>query len=138
MNWKLILLLSLFGLAMGVATVFVIPSAVEPAFWLPIFVFCGVLIARMAKSQHFLHGVYLGLVNAFWVTGAHILFADRYLATHPSEANMMKNVFVMGGPRATMAFTAPMIGVISGVVIGLFAVIASRFVKPVGGGAKPA
>jgi hypothetical protein len=32
MDWKLILGLSLFGLAMAIATVFVIPSSIEPVF----------------------------------------------------------------------------------------------------------
>ncbi len=41
MNWKLILQLSLFGLAMAVGTVFVIPSNVEPLFWLAIFAVCA-------------------------------------------------------------------------------------------------
>ncbi len=40
MNGKLILQLSMFGLAMGLATVFFIPSSIEPAFWLAIFVVC--------------------------------------------------------------------------------------------------
>jgi hypothetical protein len=43
MNWKLIITLSLFGLAMGIATVFVVPSTVEPLCWLAIFVVCAVL-----------------------------------------------------------------------------------------------
>jgi hypothetical protein len=37
MNWRLIAQLSLFGLAMGIATVFFIPSTIEPLFWLVIF-----------------------------------------------------------------------------------------------------
>jgi len=32
MNWKLAIQLSLFGLAMGVSTVFLIPSNIEPIF----------------------------------------------------------------------------------------------------------
>ena len=35
-DWKLISRLSLFGLAMAIATVFAIPSNIEPAFWLVI------------------------------------------------------------------------------------------------------
>ena len=35
-DWKLIFRLSLFGLAMAIATVFAIPSNIEPAFWLVI------------------------------------------------------------------------------------------------------
>jgi hypothetical protein len=41
MNWKLIAQLSCFGLAMGVATVFLIPSTIEPFFRLGIFVVCA-------------------------------------------------------------------------------------------------
>ena len=41
MSWKLIFGLSLFGLAMAFATVYVVPSAIEPWIWLGIFVFCA-------------------------------------------------------------------------------------------------
>jgi hypothetical protein len=34
MNWRLTFQLSLFGLAMGIGTVIIIPSNVEPLFWL--------------------------------------------------------------------------------------------------------
>jgi hypothetical protein len=40
-------LLSLPGLFMAFATVFFIPSKLEPAFWLPIFIFCAVARARL-------------------------------------------------------------------------------------------
>ena len=46
MNWKLIFGLSLFGLAMAIATVFVIPSKIEPFFWLAIFIICAIVIAK--------------------------------------------------------------------------------------------
>ena len=55
MNWKLIVLLSLFGLAMAIATVFVVPSNVEPLLWLVIFVACAWWIARGAPGKYFLH-----------------------------------------------------------------------------------
>ena len=55
MNWKLILQLSIFELAMGVATVFLIPSKIEPVFWLLIFLFCAYAIARRTSSKPFLH-----------------------------------------------------------------------------------
>jgi Na+-transporting NADH:ubiquinone oxidoreductase subunit NqrB len=64
MNWKLIFALSLFGLAMGLATVFVIPTSVEPFFWLPIFMLCAFLIAKNAPGKPFLHGLMVGIVNA--------------------------------------------------------------------------
>ena len=60
MNWRLILMLSLFGLAMALATVWVIPSTVEPIFWLVIFIICAVIIARQVPARHFLHGLLVG------------------------------------------------------------------------------
>lgn len=75
MNWKLVIQLSMFALAMGVATVFLIPSKVDPLCWLPIFLVCACAIARRCGGSPFLHGLVLGLVNSFWITVAHIAFS---------------------------------------------------------------
>ena len=56
MNWKLIFQLSLFGLVMAVATVFWIPSNIEPAFWLVIFLACAYLVAKNISGKYFLYG----------------------------------------------------------------------------------
>jgi hypothetical protein len=130
MNWKLILMLSMFGLAMGLATVFLIPSNIEPACWLPIFVLCAFLIARGTSGNAFQHGIFLGFVNGVWITIAHILFFDRYIATHSGEAAMMQMMPLADSPRLTMALTGPVIGVFSGIVLGILSFLASRFVKP--------
>jgi hypothetical protein len=130
MNWNLILQLSLFGPAMGLATVFFIPSNIEPAFWFVIFLICAYLIARQAPGNRFLHGVSLGVANSVWITASHILFFSRYIATHAQEAEMMKSMPLSLSPRLIMALTGPIVGVISGLIIGLFALIAGAFVKP--------
>lgn len=130
MNWKLILLLSMFGLAMGLATVFVIPPKIEPLFWLVIFVVCAYAIARQARKP-FLHGFLLGLANCVWITSAHILLFDQYRATHAQEASMMQTAPF--SPRIMMAIVGLFIGLISGAVIGILALIARKFLKPAGG-----
>jgi hypothetical protein len=130
MDWKLLFGLSLFGLAMGVATVFVIPSNVEPVFWLFIFIACAYLIARNRPDRHFVHGLLLGIVNSVWVTGAHIAFFSQYIANHPKEAAMMSSMPLPNSPRLMMACIGPIIGIISGLVIGLLAFVAGRLVKP--------
>ena len=129
-NGKLILLLSLFGLAMAVATVFVIPSNIEPVFWLVIFIVCAVVIARQCTERHFMHGFLVSLANCVWVTGAHILLADTYLANHPQEAEMLAKMPLPDSPRLMMLMTGPLVGIVSGLVLGLFAFIASKLVKP--------
>lgn len=129
MNWKLVLQLSMFGLGMGIATVFIIPSSIEPAFWLVIFVVCAYLIAKRVASKHFLHGLLLGLANSVWITLAHVLLADRYLATHIREASMMATSPSGFSPRTMMAVVGPLVGLVSGVVIGVLAVLAGKIMS---------
>jgi hypothetical protein len=130
MNWKLIFGLSLFGLAMGIGTVFVIPSNIEPIFWLVIFLICAFLIARSRPTGHFLHGLMVGIVNSVWVTSAHVLLFNSYVAHHPKEMAMMSSMPLPTSPRLMMAITGPIIGVISGCILGLFAFVAGKLVKP--------
>jgi hypothetical protein len=129
LNGRLILLLSLFGLAMGIATVFVIPSNIEPIFWLVIFVVCAVVIARQTTERRFLHGFLVSLVNCVWITGAHVLFADSYLAHHANEAAMMANMPLPDSPRLMMLMMGPLVGIFFGLVLGLFSFVAGKVVK---------
>ena len=129
MNWRLVLQLSLFGLAMGLGTVFFIGPNVEPVLWLLIFVFCAYRIARQAPDKRFMHGLLLGLVNSVWITTAHVLFFNQYLSGHAREAEMMKSMPLPDSPRLMMVLTGPVVGLISGVAIGILAVIAAKLVK---------
>ena len=138
MNWKLILQLSLFGLAMGIATVFLISSAVEPFCWLAVFVVSAYAIARRAPGRPFLHGVAVGLANSVWVTASHAVLVTEYLARHPREAAMMSSMPMPNSPRLMMAMTGPVIGLVSGIVLGIFAIGATKLVKPTGSVASPA
>jgi len=128
MNLRLIRALSMFGLAMAFATVFAIPSNVEPFCWLAIFVVCAVIIARAQVPRPFLHGLAVSVVNSVWVTAAHIAFYERYLAGHAQEAQMMSGSPMPG--RMLMLITGPIVGVISGCILGLFALIASKVIRP--------
>lgn len=127
MNGKLIILLSMFGLAMALATVFVVPSNVEPILWLAIFIFCAYVIARRAPGRPFLHGLLLGIANSVWITSTHIALFDAYVAHHAREAEMMKSMPV--SPRLMMAIVGPIVGIVSGCVIGLLALAAAWILK---------
>ena len=137
MNWKLVFQLSLFGLAMGIATVFLIPGRIEPLFWLVIFVICAYFIATRSGGRHFVHGLVLGIVNSIWVTGSHVLLFASYVANHPREAAMMSSMPLPTHPRLMMVLTGPVIGVLSGLVLGLFAVLAGKVVRPKGSAPAP-
>jgi hypothetical protein len=129
MNWKLIFQLSLFGLAMAFSTVFFISSGAEPICWIIIFIICAYLIAKNCTSRYFLHGLLVSLVNSVWITTVHILLFNKYILGHPQEANMLTKMPMPEHPRMMMLMTGPVIGIVSGLILGLFAFIASKLVK---------
>jgi hypothetical protein len=129
MNWKLIFLLSLFGLAMALATISLIPMMIEPACWLVIFVVCAYLIAKYCSGKYFLHGFLVSLVNCIWITGFHLVFFNAYIEQHPRMMQMNLFPFLENHHHWQMAFTGPLFGIASGLVLGLFAFSASKLVK---------
>ncbi len=124
MNWKLIIQLSLFGLAMAIATVYWIPSLTEPIYWLAIFIICAFLIARYCTRKYFLNGFALGIVNSIWVTAAHVILFPEYMANHPDMQEV--NASLPIDPQLFMILTGPIAGAASGIIIGLFSYIAYR------------
>lgn len=129
MNWKLIFTLSLFGLAMAVATVFWIPSNVEWIFWLVIFMFCAYTIARQADGKYFLHGFMVSIVNSIWIIVIHITFYDTYVANHPELLPRLDEMAEFANPRIFMVVIGLIIGAISGIILGLFSLVASKLIK---------
>ncbi|HEY4151471.1 MAG TPA: hypothetical protein VGM41_21175 [Chitinophagaceae bacterium] len=131
MNWKLIFGLSLLGLAMALATISLVPQKVEPFLWLAIFIFSAYVIAQQGTGKYFLHGFLVSLVNCVWITGAHVLFYSTYIAHHPDmvEMNAKMPAAIANHPRLAMLITGPIVGVVCGLILGLFAFVASKLVK---------
>lgn len=126
MNWKLVLQLSVFGLAMGIGTVFLIPSNIEPFFWLAVFIVCAAIISKQCKSRFFLNGLMVSIVNSVWVTSAHVLLFRFYSTGHASEIEMMARMPLGDSPRLLMVLMFPVVGIVSGLVLGLFSYVAHR------------
>lgn len=129
MSWPLVARLSLLGLLMGIATVFVIPSNVEPLCWLVIFAVSAYFIAKRVAGKYFLHGLLVGIANSVWVTAAHVVLFDHYIANHPREAAMMTSMPLPGSPRLMMALVGPVIGIASGLLIGVLAMLVANLVS---------
>jgi hypothetical protein len=51
------------------------------------------------------------------------------MANHPEMANMNSQMPLQDHPRLMMLMTGPVIGALSGIVLGAFAWIASKIVK---------
>ena len=133
MKWTLILRLSAIGLALALGSVFFISPNLEPLLWLAVFLYYAYAIGNETRTWRFLHGLLLGILNSAWVVGTHDAFLTRYLAGHPREVQMIGMVHGAGMPaseRLIMSFTGLMVGVLEGIVIGVFAVVAGMMVKP--------
>jgi hypothetical protein len=129
MNWKLIFLLSLFGLAMAFTTAFFMPSNIEPVFWLVIFFICAYVIGKTCASKYFLNGFMVSIFNSIWITAVHILFYRSYMMHHPDVVQIYANMPLTGHPRLMMLIIGPVIGVLSGLILGLFSFIAGKIMK---------
>jgi hypothetical protein len=129
MNWRLIFRLSFFGLAMAFATLSWIPAKIEPAFWLVIFVLCAWLIAKNAPGKFFLHGFLVSIVNSVWITAAHVAFFGTYIVNHPEMKEMSTKMPLSDHPRRMMLLMGPVFGVLFGLILGVFALVASKMVK---------
>ena len=129
MNYKLIFQLSLFGLAMAIATVFWIPSNIEPVYWLIIFIICAYFIALKSSGKYFISGFWVSILNCIWITVIHIIFIHDYLANHHQEAEMLAKMPFSDSPGLMMLLTGPVIGILSGLVLGLFAFLGSRILQ---------
>lgn len=126
MNLKLIFLLSLSGLAMALLTISIIPQNVEPICWLIILLINAVLIARNCDHSYFLNGFLVSIGNCVWITAAHIIWQESYLKHHPQMQSITASMPKGFNITTMMLVTGPIIGVISGLIQGLLAFIASK------------
>jgi hypothetical protein len=67
----------------------------------------------------------VSLVNCVWITGAHYLLYDAYAARHAEEIAMSAQ---HGTPRMMMLFVGPVVGLVSGIVLGFLSWVMSKFV----------
>lgn len=133
MNWKLIIGLSICGVIMGFAAILGLPSKLEPFAWLPLFLLSAWLIARNTDKRHFLHGFLTGLANCAWNTLIHVWFSERYLAKHPVEAAQFLKMHAQSGATTiqSIVITSIVAGLMSAVVLGVFASMAAGFLKKI-------
>ncbi len=133
MKWTLILRLSAIGLVLALGSIVFISPNLEPLLWLAVFLYYAYAIGNGTRTWRFFHGLLLGILNSVWVVLTHDAFLTRYLGGHPREVQMLNMVHSAGlpvGPRLIMSFTGVTVGVLEGVVIGVFAIVAGMMVKP--------
>jgi hypothetical protein len=107
MRWSLVLSLSMFGLAMALGTVAVIPSRVGGPLWIAIFIVTSIIVARRAGGRYFLHGFLVGLMNWAWVTASHIVFHSTYVVHHAADIAARQAYQLPAMPALLAAIVGP-------------------------------
>jgi hypothetical protein len=127
MDWNLVGRLSLLGLALGAVTAFVVPPAVETWLWLAIIALSAYAIARSKVPRPFAHRFAMAVLAIVWHTLVHVLFFEHFARVNAEYVESIRKLPL--DPRITLLLIGPVVGTFSGVVVGIFAVIAARFVR---------
>ena len=126
MNWRLITSLSLFGIVLGIASVFGFTSGREWLAWLCIGVYSAWRFANRSREELFLHGFYLGILTGCFSSVIQALFISTYLTNNPRMIEAL-NALPQGlHPAAVVLIMGPIIGTVSGVVFGGLTVIVGK------------
>ncbi|MGH9966251.1 MAG: hypothetical protein ACREBG_00240 [Pyrinomonadaceae bacterium] len=129
MNWRLVSSLSVFGVAMGVASVLGLTKGLEPVMWPIIGIFCAIWIARKARQKYLLHGFFAGLLAGGIAPLIQALLFSTYTANNPRVAEGLKDLPAGFSPQSFFFVLVPIIAVLSGLVLGLLSWVTGKIVR---------
>lgn len=125
MNLK-IWMLTLFGVLMGLASVFGYTQSNEWLYWLVIAVISGFVIAKVTDRQIFVKSVVVGLFMGIFTGVIQSVLFDKYLENNPQSLDGFKEIPLSLAPQFVVLFTGPFIGIVFGLFIGLIAIIIDK------------
>lgn len=117
MNWIIILLLSCFGLLMGMLAVKGYTHKIEPFLWLLFAVVSIIVVNTNIDERVFIHGLCIGLMWGILNGWTQAVFFKSYIANNPAlKENFDKITFMPA--RLFPLLSGPVIGLISGLILG--------------------
>jgi hypothetical protein len=129
MNWQLILSLSLLGVVMGLVSVFGFMGNQIWVLWLCMAAFCAWQFARKTRHNLFLHGFYLGIFVGVCASWVQAIFLPTYISNNPQMVEAINDLPHDLHPAFVLLIMGPIIGAASGIIVGLFALIAGKIVR---------
>jgi hypothetical protein len=129
MNWKIVLLLSLFGVVVGFAGVYGLSGPGELVLWIIVFLIYAIVIGKRLESDFFVHALLAAILAGLWVGIIHAAFIKTYVA-HNAQLRAGRSMMPKTAhPRLIMVMIGPFIGAVTGVVAGLMAAVAGNLFK---------
>ena len=128
MNWKTILLLSLFAILMGFLSVFGVIPDFEWLMWLVIAIVSGYVLNKQTKKLLFTHAVVTGIIMGVFNAVIQSVLFDTYLLNDPQIEGLSQWPATIE-PQYFLLIAGPFIGIVYGLLIGLFALIIKKISK---------
>lgn len=123
MNWKLVGLLSVLGVAMGVKAVLGLVQENERLFWITLAVLMGLILAQNRVPKPFLHGLLTGFLAGLVAMIIEAAFLPTYLANNPVIAGEFTES--ASKSRLFLLLSSPAIGALYGLFVGSMTWLAS-------------
>jgi len=131
LNWRIILLLSLFGPINGLIALRGLPSELyEKLIWLPAVLVSAWVIARFLREGHFGNGAIVGLIAGASAKLIEGVFASTYWAHNPWLAEALAGRPEEFHFQRYVLNLVPYVGVASALIQGLLSHVASRVIAP--------
>lgn len=117
MNWKTILSLSIFGIIMGLLSVYGISKGfIEFALWMVIAVISALAIERTTRDKLVTHGFLVGFLDGLFHGIVVSILADTYFMNRPEVLEL----YMQMGETIPVRFFPIIASVLTGIVYGLF------------------
>ncbi|HXG01250.1 MAG TPA: hypothetical protein VNL69_10690 [Bacteroidota bacterium] len=125
MQWKTVVTLGVFGLLMGIASVFGYTEGAETVLWIAIALFAAYWLEKHVEQRLLVHGICAGVLIGFINSIVQAAFFSSYLANNPLAA---KGFVDTGGvaPRVFVVVVGTLIGFVYGLVLGGLALAARK------------
>lgn len=127
MNWKIIGIISSSGIVMGFLTVLGINRNIELIIWIILAVIALIVLIKKLKRRYFLHGFTAGFLAAVFATSIQIIFYSTYLHNNPNFNQQLSKLPQSFDMRHFFILIVPMIGIISGLTLGIITLVVSLF-----------
>ncbi|MBI4202417.1 MAG: hypothetical protein HY532_04785 [Chloroflexi bacterium] len=129
MNWKLIVALSSLGVALGGVSLIGLPRWEEWAVRLFVGLFAAYVLAMKLRTRHIHHGFIVGFAAGMLAIFVQAFFYDILLARNPDAATIPDNLPSGTDPRQYLLSYAPVIGLLQGIALAVFAWTAGSIAK---------
>lgn len=130
MKWNIVLLLSLFGIGMGIASLFGLTENFEIYEWILIALLSAYFLSKQTTHKVFLHGIYTGIAMGILFAVVQASFFGLYLENNPSSAEDWQQAIGGFNPQFFVLLLSPVVGGVYGLVIGALSVAAGKFHIP--------